>query len=539
MANKKQDSNNRIDLDKIISPDLHWSEVLAEQVLQTFPDRQIYTCAAGISPSGIVHFGNFRDVITSYATHLALKTKGVKSRCIFSWDNFDRFRKVPANVPAEFSKYIGMPLSQVPSPVEGFNSYAEYFQKPFEEAMKELGIELEYRYQTDEYKSGKYDEMIFLALSKRKEIAEIMLSFMTDKGKQEAGIDEKEYAENYYPISVYSRFTGKDATKILSFDGVSTIEYKCIETGKTEKIDLSKDRIAKLAWKVDWPMRWQAESVVFEPGGHDHASPGSSYDVASKVAREIFGITEPAFMEYKFVGIQGGGSKMSGSKGNAVSPMELLDIYEPALLKWLYFKKRPDQPFSLAFDTEIYRQYDEFDKEIENNAGDKALQLSSFTRYKNAIPFKQAVSLGQIVQWNDDKLKELAEDLGVKYDEVSVSTRLPKARNWLLKYNPDEIISLRDTVNKDYAHNLDPKAIKQVKKLKEELSKEYSSISELETLVYSIPKDAALTDKENAPLQREFFKHIYNLLIGKDQGPRLSTFLWAVDRNKILDLLNI
>ena len=67
----------------------------------------------------------------------------------------------------------------------------------------------------------------------------------------------------------------------------------------------------------------------------------------------------------------------------------------------------------------------------------------------------------------------------------------------------------------------------------------YRRIEALEKLVYSIPKDPVLTDKENAPRQKEFFKHIYNLLIGKDAGPRLSTFLWAVDKNRVVDLLAV
>jgi len=513
----------RLDIDKVNLSDKNWTELAVEKVLEIFPKETIYTCAAGISPSGTVHFGNFRDVVTSYAVFEALKNKGFITRCIFSWDNFDRLRKIPANAPKDFEKYIGMPLSKVPSPESGFESYADYFQKPFEEAMLSLGIELEYRYQTKEYESGRYDQFLFLALNKRKEVAKILLSFMTDKGKSEGGIVESEYIEKYYPISVYSRFTGKDVTQILGFDGESTVEYKCIETGNIEKVDLSKNRIAKLAWKIDWPMRWGIEKVVFEPGGHDHASPGSSYDVATEIAQKIFNTKEPVFAEYKFVGIQGLGAKMSGSKGNAISPAELLEIYEPKLLKWLYLRKRPDQAFSLAFDTEIYRQYDEFDKEHGGNS----------------IPFKQAVALGQMTQWNIEKIKKLCLDLKVNYDEHSIVIRIPKAKNWLLKYNQDELLVLRDSLNKEYLSTMNEKSIDQVKKLRTELENSQNSIEELEHLVYSIPKDPDLTDKENAPAQKEFFKHVYNLLITKNQGPRLSTFLWAIDRKKVLELLSI
>ncbi|MBN2094363.1 MAG: lysine--tRNA ligase [Candidatus Zambryskibacteria bacterium] len=518
----------------------YWSETVAENIKKEFPDTLIYTTAAGISPSGVVHFGNFRDVITSYAVYLQLKNSGLNARLILSWDNFDRLRKVPKGVPEEFEKYIGMPLSKIPSPTSGFSSYAEYFQKPFEKALKELGIEPEYRYQTEEYESGKYDELIFFALKNRKEIAKILLSFMTEKGKKNQGIVEEEFIENYYPISVYSRFTGKDNTNVTDFDENTSITYYCADTKKIESVDLSKERIAKLAWKVDWAMRWKFENVVFEPGGHDHASPGSSFDVSSSLAKNIFGIKEPVFMEYKFVGIQGEGSKMSGSKGDVVSPEQLLEIYEPALLKWLYLRRNPNQAFSLAFDTEIYRQYDEFDKELKNKKDSMALLSSNPPDYKNPIPFKQAVALGQITQWNKNKIENLLSALETEYDSSSIQRRLMKARNWLLKYNPKETIKLLDSVNKDYVPNMSEKSKEQVRKLKTELeTREYQSIKELERLIYSIPKHESKSNEENAPAQKEFFKHIYNLLVGKNAGPRLSTFLWAVDRNQILKLLNI
>src|SRR3989338_11041422 len=414
--------------------EVSWATAAADQIISAHPSVEVYTTAAGISPSGVVHFGNFRDVATAHLVREALKEKGKKARLIFSWDNFDRFRKVPAGVPESFVEHIGKPLSKIPDPTGGLSSYAEHFQKPFIEAMERLGIEIEYRDQTKLYESGVYDEAIFEALKKREKIAQILLSFMSDKAKGEKCVDPEEYVKNYYPISVYSRFTGKDATKVLSYDGDSIITYFCAETGKEDTVDLSKEHIAKLSWKVDWPMRWRHEKVVFEPGGHDHASPGSSYDIGTVIAPEIFGYKAPLFVEYKFVGIQGLGAKMSGSKGNAVSPLELLDIYEPEVLKWLYFRKDPDQEFELAFNSEIYRQYDEYDKEYPDVA---------------RIPFRQAVGFGQVVKWQNDKLETVLEALGLKYSVESITRRLLLARNWLTKYNPEEVIVLNKNINKE------------------------------------------------------------------------------------------
>lgn len=502
-----------------------WADAAADAIIADKPSDDLYTAAAGISPSGVVHFGNFRDIVTAHLVRNALIEKGRRARLIFSWDNFDRFRKVPAGVPASFAEHIGKPLSKIPDPFGELPSYAERFQQPFVEAMNRLGIDIEYRDQTSLYESGVYDNEIRHALGKREQIADILLSFMTEKAKGEKGIDPQAYRENYYPISLYSRFSGKDSTKILSYDGASTVTYLCAETGKTDTVDLSKERIAKLAWKIDWPMRWKNERVHFEPGGHDHASPGGSYDVASTVAHDIFGWQAPLFVEYKFVGIQGLGSKMSGSKGNAISPLELLEVYEPDVLKWMYFRKSPDQSFELAFNTEIYRQYDEFDAAHPD---------------RNAIPFRQAVGFGQIVAWREDKLAAVLTALGHDYSKETISSRLPLARNWLLKYNPDELIELNSSVNTSYAKSMTEEQIVLVRKLVSELQHiGDASIEQLEELVYAVPKSPQLSESELKKAQRAFFKDVYNLLIGRDTGPRLGTYLWAVDRSQVLKLLAV
>lgn len=515
-------TSNRFDFSKIGNKG-SWAEKVADEIIALYPDTDVYTTAAGISPSGVVHFGNFRDVVTVHMVREALIKKGKQSRLIFSWDNFDRFRKVPAGVPESFAEHIGKPLSKIPDPFECHGSYAEHFQDPFVQAMQRLGIDIEYRDQTALYESGVYDEAIFEALRKRGDIAEVLLSFMSDKAKGEKGVDPDSYRENFYPISVYSKFTGKDATKVLSYDGKTSVTYLCVETGKEDTVDLSKERIAKLQWKVDWPMRWRHENVVFEPGGHDHASPGSSYDVGTVMSPKIFGYQAPFFVEYKFVGIQGLGSKMSGSKGNAISPLELLEVYEPDVLKWLYFRKSPDQSFEIAFNSEIYRQYDEYDVEHLD---------------RNAVPFRQAVGFGQVVQWDKEKFKEVLSALDLKYSEENIVVRLTLARNWLTKYNPDEVVRLLETPNTVYVSQMSDRQKEMVEKLRNNLEKSsHTTIEDLELLTYDIPKSPELSEDELKKAQRAFFKDVYQLLIGKDTGPRLSTFLWAVDRAQVLKLL--
>lgn len=527
-------------------PETHWSDVIADRVLQSFPNEELYTCAAGISPSGIVHFGNFRDVMTSVGVANALKARGKNVRVLFSWDNYDRFRKVPAGVDLAWVAHIGKPLTAIPDPAGEFSSYAERFQSEFETSMKELGIALEYRYQTTEYTSGRYADRVLHAMKNRRRIGEILFENMSEIGIEKKQIDREEYLNEYYPIAVYSRFTGKDSTKVLSYDGEHTITYRCLETEKEETLDLTKDFCVKLAWKADWPMRWGVEKVHFEPGGKDHASPGSSFDVGALVAREIFNVEPPVFTGYEFVGIQGLGGKMSGSKGNAISPLQLLEIYEPALLKWLYTRKQPRQAFTLAFDTELYRQYDEYDRACAaKTAGTlaahevRALEIAqdAVTTSVVPIPFKQAVALGQILQWDAQKVLEISRVLGQEYDPASL-VRLEKARAWLETYNPGEVIKLLPEINGAYRSALGEADLAHIDALREYLVQNPEApIADIEVRVYDIPKKPELSQKENSVLQRAFFKNVYQLLIGSDAGPRLSTFLWAADRERVLELL--
>jgi len=526
-----------------------WIGPITDTVLSTFKDQDLYTCAAGISPSGIVHFGNFRDVITSFAVVTELKARGKKARLLFSWDDYDRFRKVPVGIDQSFSRYIGYPLTAVPDPWGEFPSYARRYEVEFENSMKELGIDLDYRYQTKEYTSGRYADEIAFVLQNREKVADIQLQFKTDKGNADKGIDPETYRKTYYPVVVYSRFSNTDKAEILSYDGGTKLTYRCVVTDKTETIDFKETPIVKLQWKIDWPMRWGVEKVHFEPGGKDHATPGGSYDVSATIARELFKREPPVFQGYQFVGLQGVSSKMSGSTGLAVSPATLLQIYEPALLKWLYMRRAPTQSFNLAFDTEVYRQYDEFDREVAafrqgkcTPSRQKILTFSGVpaaAEEKATIPFKQAVALGQITQWRVAQLQELAEKSGFSYNAASIAARLPKAQSWLVNYNPAEIIQLRDVVNAEYLATLSADGKERVTKLRDYLSGTIESVAVLEEKVYAIPKRPDMSEQDMKQAQRAFFKDVYNLLIGKDAGPRLSTFLWAVDRATVLRLLSI
>ena len=526
---------------------MHWSEEIADRIIKRNPDKAEYVCAAGISPSGSIHIGNFRDIATSYFVVRALRKKGKKAKLLFSWDEFDRMRKVPVNVAAvddDMEKFIGCPYVDVRNPFKESDAktYAEYFEKEFMESIVKFGIDMDYRYQADMYRSGKYTEYILEALKKRGEIFDILDSHRT----QAAAEGER---DNYYPVSIYCPECGRDTTKITSLSGDCTVaEYECA-CGHKGTFDFTKDTNCKLAWKIDWPMRWMYEGVDFEPGGKDHASPHGSYDTSKDIAKKIFNYEPPIFQGYEFIGIKGTTGKMSGSSGLNLTPETLLKIYEPEVILWLYSKTEPLKAFDFCFDDGILRQYFEFDKMYnavkDGTANGAQLDIMYNTtvgdRVLDTVPMGLLVQLGSVVDFNVPMLETVFEKIGTPYKYEQFKGRLDRAKYWLENCAPEQVNKLRTLRNWDVYEELTENQKAEVKALFEYLSKGGYTLDELNQKLYAIPKEVdggELDEKALKALQGVFFKNVYRLLIDKEKGPRLYLFLYAIDPQKYVGLLD-
>ena len=529
---------------------MHWSEKLAQQIIDRNPNKEEYVCAAGISPSGSIHIGNFRDIATSYFVVKALRKKGKKARLLFSWDEFDRMRKVPVNVAkvnSNMEKYIGCPYVDVINPFaeSDAKSYAEYFEREFEESIVKFGIDMDYRHQAEMYRSGKYVENIILSLKKRKEIFDILDSHRT----QDAEEGER---EAYYPVSIYCPVCGKDTTKITKLnDDCTKAEYRC-SCGHQGEFDFTKDYNCKLAWKIDWPMRWKYEGVDFEPGGKDHASTNGSYDTAKDIAKKIFGYTPPLFQGYEFIGISDNNlstGKMSGSSGLNLTPGTLLKLYEPEVLLWLYAKNEPLKAFNFCLDDGILRQYFEFDKmltEVRNGtANDLTKEIMDLCkvdgREVNCVPMGLIVQLGSVVDFNEKMLEIVFQKIGTPYKYEEFKDRLERAKFWLEKCSPENVNKLCNKRNWEIYETLNENEKKEIAELYSFLRDGKYDLDGLQTELYAIPaRINGLTkeDKNLKSLQSAFFRNVYRLLINKDKGPRLYLFLYAIEKERYLGLLD-
>lgn len=523
---------------------MHWSDEIAERIIKKKPDKEEYVCAAGISPSGSIHIGNFRDIATAYFVCKAIERKGKKARLLFSWDELDRLRKIPVNVSkvnSDMEKYIGFPYVDVPNPFnEGEGTYASYFEGEFLESIKDFHIEMDFKYQAEMYRSGKYTKHILTAMEKRKEIFDILDSFRT----QDAEEGER---EAYYPASIYCPECGKDTTKILSYDDETKIaEYQC-ECGHTGTFDFANNYNCKLAWKIDWAMRWMYEGVDFEPGGKDHASPGGSYDTSKVICKKIYDWDAPEFQGYEFIGIKGSTGKMSGSSGLNMTPSTLLQFYQPEVILWLYSKCEPTKAFDFCFDDGILRQYFEFDKQYnaykDGTANDFVKVIMENCLHEGSdiktVPMSLLVQLGSIVDFNVPMMETVFEKINQPYKYEEFKERLGLAKAWLEICAPENANKLRTTRDWDLYESMDDQQKKEIQLLHKYLSEETYDLDTLNSELYAIPKKIYGEDADGLKkLQGAFFKNVYKLLIAKEKGPRLYLFLYAIEKERYLHLLD-
>lgn len=529
---------------------MHWAEKIADKIIAKNPNKEEYVCAAGISPSGSIHIGNFRDIATSYFVVKALIKKGKKAKLLFSWDEFDRLRKVPVNVQKandDMEKYIGFPYVDVINPFKDSDAenYAVYFEKEFEESIVKFGINMDYRHQAEMYRGGKYRDYVLLALKKRKEIFDILDSHRTQEqveGERDA----------YYPVSIYCPCCKRDTVKILSLDDTETVaEYEC-KCGHKGTFDFKTDFNCKLAWKVDWPMRWMYEGVDFEPGGKDHAAKDGSYDTAKDVSAKIFGYEPPVFQGYEFIGIstnEAQAGKMSGSSGLNLTPATLLKLYQPEVLLWLYSRNEPLKAFNFCLDDGILRQYFEFDKmynAVKNGTADEFTQgVMEYTKVEGReivpVPMSLIVQLGSVVDFNVKMLEIVFEKIGMPYKYDDFKDRLERAEFWLEKCAPEHVNKLCTYRNFAAYNELDDVEKSEIEDLREYLLKGGYTLDELMSELYLIPSNRRGIPKEDKALrtfQSKFFRNVYKLLIDKEQGPRLYLFLYAIDPDKYVKLLD-
>jgi len=510
----------------------HWAQVSAERIIQEKGDKELYTLAAGITPSGTIHLGNFREVITADLIKRSLEMRGKKVRFIYSWDDNDVFRKVPKNMPNQeaLQKELRKPIFNIPDPFGVNESYAEHFEKEMEKDLPIVGINPEYLYQHKEYLSCKYAEEIKTALDKTQEIKTILNKF------------RKQPLENdWLPIFVFCEKCNKDTIKELTWHKDYTITYTC-ECGNKNTIDFRENGIVTLRWRIDWPMRWHYYNEDFEAAGKDHFAAGGSVTTSRMIQKEVYGSNPPHGFMYEWISIKGGG-QFASSLGNVITLPEALEIYEPELVRYLFASTRPNACFDISFDTDVLTIYENFDRceriyyglEKVNEKNEKKMratyELSYIGEIQKTIPYQPSIrhltTILQIYDFNMNKtIGYFEKELKNEHDKKRLRVRAECAKNWVQKHAPE-----------DFRFKVQDKSqIVLVEEEKKILNTLAEKLLEREWTDKELHEEMYILCKNNDFPSGDFFKLAYRVLINKEKGPRLASFLLEIGKEKVATL---
>ena len=535
-------SNNENKRDPLLC---HWADQMADTIIREKGDLDSYTCASGITPSGTVHLGNFREIITVDLVVRALRSRGKNVRFIYSWDDYDVFRKVPANMPDPeiLEKYLRFPITEVPDTTNRNENYARHHEVDIEQQLPRVGIAPEFLYQASRYRANRYAEGMKKAMQMRETIKECLNEYRDDAHKMKP-------EDVYWPVAIFCGKCSKDTTNITGYDGEYGISYKC-ECGHEETADIRTFKGAKLGWRVDWPMRWNEEKVVFEPGGKDHISPGGSYDTAKLVSKKIYGWDAPVTMRYDFVNLKGVPGKMSSSKGKVIALPDALDVYQAEVLRYLFAGTRPNTEFAISFDMDVLKVYEDYDKTERIVYGvDKAKNEDQFNKEKRIymlsqidgkipetmpyqITFRMLTTLLQTYSGDMDAVIKSLKDVKPEQEE-RLRRRMACAWFWIQNSAPscaeDFIFTIRNDGSKA---DLDETMSKAVSRVRDEVLPKLDTFTqdkECQQAMYDIATDMGIDAKQ-------LFTALYQAVVAKDQGPRLGGFFRIIGKERLEKIL--
>ena len=504
---------------------MHWADVVAEKLAA---QHKRHVLATAITPSGPIHVGNLREVMTTEAVYRALKDRGADVELIYIGDTFDPLRKVYPFLPQEYEKYVGMPLADIPCPCGGHENYAMHFLEPFLNSLKDLGVSPHVYLAHEVYRKGLYRDSIKMALDSAERIREIMNT-----------IAHRELPETWMPFNVKCEKCGKLDGEIVAYEWPHST-YRCRACGYEGTINLEKGGTGKLPWRVDWPARWKIFEVSFEAFGKDHAAAGSSWDTGRIIVEEIFNYSPPMPLVYEFIHLKGRGA-MHGSTGVAVASDEVLKILPSEVVRFLFMKYEPSR--HIEFDTgfgllDLVDEYDRYERiyfglEKETSGTKDAKRVYELSQPHGIpakmplnIPYRHLAVVAQIGNKFDEVVEILSRKHEIKgYDMERLRERYEKIRYWLENYAPEEIKFQLMHEKPDV--NLEEEEIKFLSVLKEKFK-------ELEWEAESIHTTIHETAKEMGLSAGKAFRTIYRIMLGENKGPRAGYFLQSLGKNFVI-----
>lgn len=508
---------------------MQWLNSLVDDITTRQPKGEIIV-SSGASPSGIYHFGHLREVITCDAIVLALKQHGRQARHIHVVDDLDAFRKVPVTLPAEYERYLGMPICDMPAPDGSNKSYADYCFDSFYDSMKRLGIVADVVHSSERYRTGYYAPAIERSLER------------VDRARQAiTDVSGRKLDPQWSPIQVMDNGRLKNRA-FVSLD----VERKTVRYSKPDGslVDVAYDKgEVKLDWRLDWPGRWWLMGVSVEPFGRDHATKGGSYDTGVRIMQDVYDAVAPIPVPYEFINRTGDTKKMSASKGTGVNAHEVTDVLPSEVVRFFMLRYAPGKRLFFDETDSLIRLIDDFARLLatpeKTEHDEELIRLSmrgSSEQTISQIPFSHLVASYQAALGDTERtletLKRSEYHDVVEQESDIIRRELTFIARWLDLWAPeDSKFSLQQTV--------DPEAFNDAEK---------GFLSQLAHDIENAPAGADGAWFHNAIYQykeasglppKELFSVIYRATIGKTSGPRAGWFLSILPRDWLIQRLRL
>ncbi|HWK41406.1 MAG TPA: lysine--tRNA ligase [Croceibacterium sp.] len=515
-----------------------WPFQEAMKLVKRFPDGKPdgapVLFETGYGPSGLPHIGTFQEVLRTTLVRRAYEivSGGAPTRLVAFSDDMDGLRKVPDNVPNKemMQANLGKPLSRIPDPfAAGFESFAHHNNAMLRDFLDRFGFDYEFVAASDRYNSGAFDAALVRVLEKYDAIMDIMLP--TLRAERQA---------TYSPVLPVSPTSGVVLQVPVTVLDAATGMIRFEDEGQTVEQSVFGGQ-AKLQWKVDWAMRWYALGVDYEMCGKDLTD---SVTQSGRIVRALGG-RMPENMIYELF-LDENGEKISKSKGNGLTIEEWLTYgSEESLGLYLYREPKSAKSLHIGVIPKSVDEYWQFrakipEQPIEQQFGNPAWHLLRTNGYTGGDGDTLPVTYGLLLN--------LVGVLGAGATRDQVWSYLG---NYIENASPEDWPELDGLVGNALAYNRDFVAPTLNKRAPEAGEAEAlraldaylahapagASAEELQTAVYEIGKNEAF----GFASLRDWFKALYETLLGSSQGPRMGSFiaLYGVEntRNLIAEAL--
>lgn len=501
---------------------------LVKRYNKTQPKDGIVLFETGYGPSGLPHLGTFGEVVrTSMVRHAFQQMSDLPTKLICFSDDMDGLRKVPENVPGreEMGAYLGKPLTKVPDPFGTHKSFGEHNNARLMAFLDQFGFEYEFLSATQCYTSGQFDPALLRMLKSYDKVINVILPTLGEERRK-----------TYSPFLPVCPKTGTvlQVPMIKTDPDAGTVTYIDPEDGEEMTVAVTGGA-CKLQWKADWAMRWVALGIDYEMAGKDLIE---SVTLSSKIVRAL-GEQPPEGFNYELF-LDEKGEKISKSKGNGLSIEEWLRYATDESLS-LYMYTNPKKAKRLYFDVipkavdEYYAHLNGYWKAVDE--GDKA-KLATNPAYhihqgnppKDVPPISFALLLNLVSAAN-------AEDAETLWGFIA---RYAKGAT------PQSAPTLDALVKRAIAYYDD--FIKPTKQFRAPTPEERVAMEDLKAQLLALdPKSDAETfqsavfaaGRENGfENLRDWFKALYECLLGQSQGPRMGGFIALYGRGETVALID-